>query len=404
MLVYRTIFEATYWKYIFTASTWPEANAPLCPIQMPEKYVILTGSKNNAGDYLIKYRAKQLLAGLRPDREIIDMDAWKPLDSKQLDEINKAKALILCGGPSVQSGKSMRKNVYPLTPDLGKIRAPILMMGCGYKGEDGSWEEADNYPISNDGVDLLRKINEEGTYSSVRDNHTLRVLRRKGLDNFKTTGCPALFSEPHIGNGFKAPDQLESIGFSLGVSYRHSRSMAAQMKALIIGLLKRHPNAKTTVYFHHSINSPSKPQAAFISWLKKLGCAFEDISGSAEHLMKVYTDCDLHIGYRVHAHIFRSSISKPSILISEDGRAVALQDVIGGAIFNGFSKVNTSLLAKAMERLIGMDRFTPNMDLPKQVFECVDQEFTNGFQTMSTTRDKIDEHYEVMQDFIQQLP
>ena len=35
-------------------------------------YVVLTGSKNNAGDYLIKYRAKELLKHIRPDRNIID--------------------------------------------------------------------------------------------------------------------------------------------------------------------------------------------------------------------------------------------------------------------------------------------------------------------------------------------
>ena len=31
---------------------------------MKDQYVILTVSKNTAGDYLIKYRAKQLLANL----------------------------------------------------------------------------------------------------------------------------------------------------------------------------------------------------------------------------------------------------------------------------------------------------------------------------------------------------
>ena len=41
---------------------------------MKDQYVILTGSKNNAGDYLIKYRAKQLFANLRPDRKIIDIN------------------------------------------------------------------------------------------------------------------------------------------------------------------------------------------------------------------------------------------------------------------------------------------------------------------------------------------
>ena len=52
---------------------------------MMDQYVLLTGGKNNAGDFLIKHRAKQLLAALRPDRALIEYDAWKPLTAEQLD-------------------------------------------------------------------------------------------------------------------------------------------------------------------------------------------------------------------------------------------------------------------------------------------------------------------------------
>jgi hypothetical protein len=56
-------------------------------------YVILTGSKNNAGDFLIKYRAKKLFAALRPDRDIVDLDAWKPFDAATLELVSKATVL-----------------------------------------------------------------------------------------------------------------------------------------------------------------------------------------------------------------------------------------------------------------------------------------------------------------------
>ena len=38
-------------------------------------YVTLTGSRNNAGDFLIRHRAHNLLRDLRPDRDIVDMDS-----------------------------------------------------------------------------------------------------------------------------------------------------------------------------------------------------------------------------------------------------------------------------------------------------------------------------------------
>ena len=59
---------------------------------MKDQYVILTGSKNNAGDYLIKYRARQLFSDLRPDRKIIDINGWEQLNTEKLAIINQSKA------------------------------------------------------------------------------------------------------------------------------------------------------------------------------------------------------------------------------------------------------------------------------------------------------------------------
>ena len=59
------------------------------------QYVLLTGSKNNAGDFLIKDRAKDLFSLLKPSVKLIDYDAWEILDESKLKEINNSKALIL---------------------------------------------------------------------------------------------------------------------------------------------------------------------------------------------------------------------------------------------------------------------------------------------------------------------
>ena len=39
-------------------------------------------------------------------------------------------------------------------------------------------------------------------------------------------------------------------------------------------------------------------------------------------MRELYLNCDLHIGYRVHAHLFCLSQRIPSILVSEDYRGV----------------------------------------------------------------------------------
>ena len=46
---------------------------------MKNQYVILTGSKNNAGDFLIKYRAKALFKNIRPETKIDQLRLWSKL-------------------------------------------------------------------------------------------------------------------------------------------------------------------------------------------------------------------------------------------------------------------------------------------------------------------------------------
>ena len=93
---------------------------------MKDQYVILNGSKNNAGDYLIKYRAKQLFSEIRPDRKIIDLNAYEKLSKEKLEVINSSKALILMGGPALV--RNMVPKVYPLTGNIDDIKVPIIMM------------------------------------------------------------------------------------------------------------------------------------------------------------------------------------------------------------------------------------------------------------------------------------
>ena len=129
---------------------------------MRDYYVLLTGSKNNAGDYLIKHRGKQLLNKFRQDRELIDFDAWVPFDSEALERVNNSKALILLGGPSVQ--RTTRPNIYPLTEHIDDITVPILTMGVGWKSQLGSWEHTHKYELSSDTINLFHKINTSGYY------------------------------------------------------------------------------------------------------------------------------------------------------------------------------------------------------------------------------------------------
>lgn len=378
-----------------------------------EYYVMLTGGKNNAGDFLIKHRAKNLLATIRPDRDVEDLDGWKALSAENLNRINGSKALILMGGPALQ--KRMRPRVYALVEDLNRITVPIVTMGIGWHSPYGGWEDTHNYPLNSLSLKLLERINSEHYVSSVRDYHSLNVLSSRGFNNFVMTGCPALYSHEHMDIPVAVIDHPKKIGFSLGVSPKSSRRMQQQMKKAILCTRDRFPDAKLDVVFHHGIGDSylrsdgassdlHRFQLSFSDWLKTEAISYVDISGDVEKLLTFYSQCDLHIGYRVHAHIFMSSISKPSLLLIEDGRGMALRDVIGGVNLKSYRKINQGYLSTIMDKLgIRLDKMMPEEDFIQDYSNILDYEMVNGVR-FGETREHIRRHYPIMDRFLRSLP
>ena len=176
-----------------------------------DRYVLLTGSKNNAGDYLIKYRAKALLNKHRPDRSLLDYDAWKPFTDEQLQTVNTSRALLLTGGPALQ--KDMYPKIYPMVDDLSRIKVPIITMGIGWKSPLGRWSDTYRYGLSDQTLELLDRISRSGYQSSVRDYHTLNLLQQRGYTDYIMTGCPALYDLDLIDKPFESKTDFKKIAF-----------------------------------------------------------------------------------------------------------------------------------------------------------------------------------------------
>ena len=381
---------------------------------MKDQYVILTGSKNNAGDYLIKYRAKQLFSDLRPDRKIIDINGWEQLNTDKLAIINESKALILMGGPALI--KNMAPKVYALTNNLQDIKVPIIMMGIGWKSKKGNWEDTYNYPLNAKTLSLLKKIDNSGYLSSVRDYHTLNAIRFNGFSNFLMTGCPAYYDKDFINKDLQFKE-INKVAFSLGVAFVESSSMEKLMKENILECKEKFTDKEFEVVFHHSLDSEKFRSAykfssghvikhnEFASWLTKNDIKYVDISGSAENLTNYYSNVDLHIGYRVHAHIFMNSIARKSILVSEDGRAKGVKGAIGGIVLDGYLDFKDSIFAKVSNKILPFyDRFTANNNLTKELLDEISYENKIDFIRLKNSRKLIDHNYIIMKQFLRQLP
>jgi hypothetical protein len=377
-----------------------------------DRYILLTGSINNAGDFLIRQRAMELLSLLRPDRTWLEMPRWKPLDDDALEKINASRALILAGGPALQY--QMYPGLFPLRKNLNEIKVPIVLMGIGWKSLDGDWLASQHYPLSRDSLRLMDHLAPAPVLSGVRDYFTLHVLNRYGVNNVIMTGCPALYVPRFFDTGIDIPRKIERISFSVGVSFLHSPGMHRQAEQIVLALKDRFPKALIEAVFHHTLEDdylekypdPAvlKKNRAFAAWFKKQGVPVMDVSGGADKMIAQYTGTDLHVGYRVHAHILATSMSRPSILVAEDGRGKGLYQVLSGLIFDGFRAVKTGLLARGMAKTGLADTWQALPFLHKDIINALDYEMSHNGPRLKPVRHRINDTFHMMKQFMAALP
>lgn len=381
---------------------------------MSDYYVLLTGSKNNAGDYLIKWRAMRLLEAWRPDRKYVDLNGWEPLDDEALAVVNGSKALILTGGPAVNT--RMRPAVYGLRENLEEIEVPITTFGVGWRSPDGRWSRTKDFDFNQSSRRLLERIESDGLPASVRDFHTQNVLAEVGLTRVLMTGCPALYSLEHLGRPLNPSAGVRHVTISLGVHFSRSRTLEAQSKELVSATRSAFPDAKLVVAFHHSTderyaaaygkaNHVFEAQRRFLKWLDEENVAHVDLSGSADNLLRHYGNTDLHLGYRVHAHILMTSIRKPSLLLAEDGRGMALKDLLGGHIVDAFERLDDSKPLRAARKLgFPVDLYSAAAGLSTDAVRALKYDADVGWARARAAVSAVDSFMPTMKRFVQALP
>lgn len=386
-------------------------------------YVLLTGSKNNAGDFLIKYRAKQLFQAIRPDRDLVDVDAWKERDDQLLATFNGARAVILMGGPALIP--DMYPRVYRVLGNVDDIKVPIVTMAVGWRAFPGEWPQTYSYNFSEASLKILKRVESSGFQSSVRDYHTLNVLLHKGFRSFVMTGCAALNDLNFIGKSYQEKPVIKKVAFSLGVAFTKSKEHEEGFKKLALGLRDKYHDKQFDVVFHHSLNESKyheiykrrsfqrpahffQQHVAFAKWLEDQGISHTDISGSADNLVNYYNQVDLHIGYRVHAHIFMSSVNRLSLLISEDGRGKAQRDVMNGLVIDSeFLRsidIRHSKFIKGLMKLRLVKKAFVNRFIAEDVLANLDYEESTNFERIKRSRAMIDLLHVRMRAFLLQLP
>jgi polysaccharide pyruvyl transferase WcaK-like protein len=281
--------------------------------------ITITGAYKNAGDHLIGLRAKALLEKF-VDGEVVNIDRKQPIDYEFL---NTAKAVVLTGGPALQPG--IHPGVYDL--DLEKINVPVIGFGLGWKASLG--KKPAEFEFSQSSLVFLEKL--KASMFSVRDQQSFELLESLGFQKLSMTGCPAWYDLEKIDDEFTLPSSINHVVLSTPAVPNKQLLKIAKL------ISKKYPKAKKTLMFQAGFESThSKKSSEYTKQLKRVSLrlklsGWESVSTESDpkKMMEVLSSADLHIGYRVHSHLFMLSQRKVSVLIAEDARGESQNTTLG---------------------------------------------------------------------------
>ncbi len=295
------------------------------------KFAMMSGALKNAGDFLIVKRSEGLIRHVYPDAELHFYNRCKSIED-DLEEINQMDAMIFCGGPAYIP--QLYPQAFPLVSDLNRIRIPMFALGLGWFGSSSANKAVYNYRFSASTKQLLHRIESDTKLLGCRDWYSVSVMRSQGIWSGRMTGCPAWYHLDFVDQqdfGKTDPRRVKKVC----ISDPADPGYLQQLTDVTAYLRQVFPAAEVKVVFHRGItqdaytsSQASQRICQAVSACTQLGAECIDISYGQDGF-DVYDDCDLHIGFRVHAHIYNLSRRNCSVLIEEDGRGAGVNQALG---------------------------------------------------------------------------
>ncbi|CAP41337.1 polysaccharide pyruvyl transferase family protein [Bordetella petrii] len=236
---------------------------------------------------------------------------------------------------------NMAEKEYPFLAKVLERDIPISVIAAGTAVNLAGSKIAFNFTQQT--IDLLRALDKRACVFTTRDYLTQTICRRLGLTNTSFSGDIAFFSGSS-GSRFDVNGAIRRIV----VSDPHRHNIFKDSFCVVIrGLKQLFPGAEVVVALH-GVN-PGVEETA-----KDLSVPFRRIYENRENGLDFYNDVDLHVGFRVHAHVSALGRRKLSYLIEQDGRGAGYGLTINGRVSTPSFYRPPATIVDRVRRKIGM--------------------------------------------------
>lgn len=368
------------------------------------KIALLSGASKNAGDFLIVQRCKELLMHFLDPEAITEFDRSHSLES-HIDEINKNDLLVFGGGPAYVA--SMYPKKLPLVENLNDIKIPFFAMAMGWKGNSDLFDTVQNYDFNAKTKELLNRFEKDGYSFGCRDYFSQHILDRAGYSNNIMTGCAAWYDIRYVGNNeLRNRREIKKVFISDPADPKNFGQF--------IEVVKRcktiFPSAEIKIVFHRGINSDThttvsdgKALQALIGEIKRLKLEYVDIAYSSNGF-ELYNECDLHIGYRVHAHIYNLSQRQRTILIEEDGRGAGVDQAVGLKQIRSYAyrKISYNKYERKIKQKLGIYK-TQSETVCEELAQYVRELEQNNYKQFEWAFERMQYYFDNMEKHLKQV-
>ena len=327
------------------------------------KIVLLSGAVKNAGDYLITHRTRELMKTVYPEAEIKVLVRNNPMNEKRFAELNSADLAVIGGGPVYKW--DLYPKWLPLSGTLDQVKPKLAIVGGGWYGSNTDEDEVWNYRFNESTMQLRRRVEQDTKVLGCRDYYAMRVLQSNGITTSVMTGCPAWYDLSKIGKRLDSLPEIRKIAVSDPADVVHNGEQSIRICEF---LKRKYPGAEFKYLFHRGTKVDrytDSDTVARIDGMKTrlmaMGFTVYDIASGYKGF-HLYDDCDLHVGHRVHAHIYNLSERRASILIEEDARGAGVNEPLGLWGIKAYSRkkgMNSSFFVKAYNKVFDYNRENP---------------------------------------------
>lgn len=298
------------------------------------KILVVTRPVDNAGDWLITERlvelTRQVVEGAFGEADVEFCPATREMP---VGLYNSFDAVVAGGGP-IADDRLLSPSAFHLMSVLEDVEVPVSLIGIGWYGRTPKAADVYGAPlfsgkvrsklsqIARGGGDHQQGVRHAGGHEAQR--------RRLGHDRLPRVvrGRLRAGAPQEAGLWRAAPHSGLERGITKDPELHGP--VAEQTIALLELLGSRFPRSELLFTFNGGIDTrysgPCNREIA--RWLDDHGVEYEDISGDAGSFA-LYEGCDMHVGYRLHTHLYCVSRGIPSILIEEDARGADANLTLG---------------------------------------------------------------------------